>query len=153
MLAVSNLWVIYSIYRVLVSATLNIMWKYTLNTVLVAQAVASAAQHITEWQCSPHHMCGVVCSDRCERTLLWTDRGMAGVVSVAWIALIWSHVGIILFIESWYVIYLVWCLGLIHISDNHISGSPLLYTAIHLIWHISIYSFLGDIIWWIDVRK
>ena len=150
LLAISNVWVGYSVYRVIVSTTLILSWKYALTSILVSQAMASATQHITERQCSPHLMRGITCTKHTEHVMLWVDRAMAGVVSVAWVSLIWSHVGFGVFLGSWYSLYLAWCLGLIYVSDNHIRGSPVLYTVIHLVWHLSIYSFLGDIVWWID---
>ena len=149
-LAVSNAWVVYPMYQVVVSATLASAWRYGLISILMAQSIASATQHITERHCSPHRMCGTVCANAVEHGMLWADRAMAGLVSVAYICLIWSHVGIGIFMGSWYALYLAWCMGLIYVSDNHIQGSPLLYTMIHLVWHISIYSFLGDIVRWID---
>ena len=150
LLSVSNAWVMYPVYHVIVSPTLNIAWKYGLVTILTGQFIASTAQHTTERHSSPHRMYGIACTKRVERYMLWADRGMAGVVSVVYVGLIWTHVGIGVFLGSWYTLYLAWCLGLIYVSDNHIRESPVLYTAIHLVWHISIYSFLGDIIRWIN---
>ena len=150
LLAISNVWVVHSMYRVIASTTLTITWKYVLTTILVTQSVASTAQHITERHCSPHKMQGIPCMRDTEHIMLWTDRGMAGVVSVAWIGIIWWHIGLGTFLCSWYALYLMWCLMLIYVSDNHIRSSPLSYTMIHFVWHISIYSFLGDVVRWID---
>ena len=150
LLSVSNAWAIYSVYYVFASSELSYVWKYGLVPVLIGQSIASATQHITERHCTPHRMYGIVCTRDKERTMLWADRAMAGVVSIMYIGLIWSHVGITIFMCSWYALYLAWCLGLIYICDNHIHDSPLLYTSVHLVWHISIYSFLGDVVQWIE---
>jgi len=150
LLTISNVWVVYPIYWVIVSPSLILSWKYGLVAILIGQSIASAAQHITERDCSPHQMHGIACANGVEHRMLWADRLMAGSVSVVYVGLIWTHVGISIFLSSWYALYLAWCMGLIYASDNHIRGSPVWYTAIHLVWHISIYSFLGDIVRWID---
>jgi hypothetical protein len=149
-LVLSNVWVVYPVYSVVRTTAMSLMWKYSINTLLLTQSIVSAAQHITERNCSPHQMCGIPCTKNLEHGMLWADRVMAGIVSIVYAGMIWTHVGIRDFLCSWYALYLAWCLGLIYVSDNHIRDSPVSYTLVHFAWHISIYSFLGDVVQWID---
>jgi hypothetical protein len=144
-LAVSNIAILYPIYMVHISG-LAIEWMTPVYLVLGFQGAASVAQHVTEQKTSDHGMSGwLVVSYKTERMFLILDRFGAAMTTGMFGSIVVRSIGTS-FLFTINVPILIGALSLIVLSDTGYVNQPIRYTVIHLMWHISIYGFLGNVL-------
>jgi len=146
-LAASNIMILFPIYAVYISY-LPLSYRVVLYTTLSTQCIVSVAQHLTERDLTPHEMSGIRITKNprmMEKLCLYTDRTVAGITTIVFTLLVYDQIGVDFF-YSWEPILLIWCLILICISDNGVKQMPRVYTMIHIVWHASIYGFLGVVV-------
>lgn len=149
LLALSNVVVIYPIIVVCCNTKLSLLHRFELTLLFFAQGIASFFQHITETRVWGLKLRGIKLTSNpgiFERYTLQMDRALAYTCTAVSCVYFTRYYDSSFFLSGLFH-HLLIAMFLLLVSDfypwKNSHAHAQMYASVHLMWHVSIYVFLG----------